>query len=384
MALPHIARAVLRLLALATLLVIVMSCTNAFTHERVFDFNVFWDAGQRAWRGQVLSVWIDRILPHPPPFLLFAQPFALLPLAAALTLWVAASLALLVFACRRHPDLSGVTILAFPPTVVNGMIGQTGFLLGAMYIGAARLFASHPFVAGVLLGAMVIKPQMGLLVPFALLAGCEWRAFAGACCGTLLLGLLATLAYGPDSFLVWYGSLNAPTAVLMTGGAGWQKMASVFATLRMLGFEANFAMAAHIAIAIVAVAAVIRTWSANHDSSARFAVLACGTALASPYFYVYDLVFLIFPIAWCYRHSGKAWLTIGAAAALAPPAALNWFPSAFPNLAPLVSLLMLLLSWATSESAVRANDGNRLLPRPGCSPDRTGGSRLSVGCRPLI
>lgn len=357
MALPHIARAVLRLLALVTLLVIVMSCANVFVHQRVFDFNVFWDAGRQAWRGQALSVWIDRTLPHPPPFLLFAQPFALLSLPAALTLWVAATLALLVLVCRRQQDLSVTTILAFPPTLVNGIIGQTGFLIGAMYIGAAQLFSSRPFLAGSLLGAMVIKPQMGLLVPFALLAGREWRAFAGACCGALLLSLLAALAYGPDAFLAWYESLNAPTAVLMTGGSGWQKMASVFGTVSMLGFAANVAMAAHITIAIVALVAVIRTWSKNRDSMARFAVLACGTALASPYFYVYDLVFLIFPIAWCYRHSGKAWLTIGAAAALAPPAALNWFPSAFPNWAPLVSLLMLLLSWATSEAAVRTTKG---------------------------
>ena len=353
MALPQFARAARSILAFLALLAIVISCANVFTHARVFDFQVFWDAGRQAWQGKALSVWIDRALPHPPPFLLFAQPFALLPLAPALTLWVAATLALFVFACRRQLGLSGSTILAFPPTLVNGIIGQTGFLLGALYIGAARLFASHPFLAGGLLGTMVIKPQMGLLIPVALLAGREWRAFAGACCAVSLLIFLAGLAYGPYAFVAWYESLIAPAIVLMTGGPGWQKMASIFATARMLGIATNVAVAAHITIALVALVAVIRTWSANRDSSARFAVLACGTALASPYFYVYDLVFLIFPIAWCYRYSGKAWLSIVAAAALAPSAALNWFPSAFPNCAPLVSLLILLLSWATSEAAVR-------------------------------
>lgn len=353
---PQIVRTALRILALLTLLAIAISCANLFSHQRVFDFNVFWDAGRQAWRGQALSAWTDRTLPHPPPFLLFAQPFALLPLPAALTLWVAATLALLIFICRHQQNLSGTNILAFPPTFVNGIIGQTGFLMGAMYIGAARLFSTRPFLAGGLLGAMIVKPQMGLLVPFALLAGREYRAFVGACCGALSLIFIAALAYGPDAFLAWNESLNAPTAVLMTGGAGWQKMASVFATLSMLGLALNYALMAHISVALVALVAVIRTWSANSDSSARFAVLACGTALASPYFYVYDLVFLIFPIAWCYRHSGNPRLVICAAAALAPLSVLNWFPNAFPNWAPIISLLMLLLGWATSESAVRATN----------------------------
>jgi hypothetical protein len=352
---PQFPRYALGFAALLSMLLITMSCANAFAYSRVFDFNVFWDAGRLAWEGRPNASWAEGILFYPPPFLLTVQLFALLPLAAGLTAWVVVTLVCLIGASRGHSGVSPTAILAFPPSAVNGMIGQTGFLIGALYLAAARLLTTRPFLSGVLLGAMVIKPQMGLLVPFALIAGREWRAFAGACGGLMLMCGLAALAFGAESFPIWLASLDGPKSVLMAGGSGWQKMASVFAALRTLGVAHNFAMATHIAVALLALVAVIRTWAFNRDSSARFAVLACATALASPYFYVYDLVFLILPVVWCYQKSAKGWLVIVASAALVPAALLNWFPTAYPNPAPLVTLFLLALSWRTSEAMMRTD-----------------------------
>lgn len=356
---PQFARYALTVVAMISLFLITLSCADSFIHARVFDFNVFWDAARRAWTGQPGAAWTEGIFFHPPPFLLTVQLFALLPLAAGLTAWVVVTLLSLIGASRGHSGLSATAILAFPPSVVNGIIGQTGFLIGALYLAAARLFTSHPLLSGAMLGAMVIKPQMGLLVPFALIAGREWRAFAGACGGLMLMCGLATLAYGAESFPIWLAALDGPQSVLMEGGSGWQKMASVFATVRALGGSQNFAMATHIAVALLAIMAVIRTWAFNRDSSARFAVLACATSLASPYFYVYDLVFLILPVAWCYHNSGKGWLVVVAVAAFVPAALLNWFPVSYPNPTPLVTLLLLTMSWMTSEAMMRAKIGDQ-------------------------
>jgi hypothetical protein len=353
------ARYALGFAAMASLFLITLSCADLFIHSRVFDFNVFWDAARRASTGRSGAAWTEGIFFHPPPFLLTVQLFALLPLAAGLTGWVFVTLLSLIGASRDNPGLSATAILAFPPSVVNGIIGQTGFLIGALYLAAARLFTSHPLLSGAMLGAMVIKPQMGLLVPIALIAGREWRAFAGACGGLMLMCGLAALAYGAQSFPIWLAALDGPQSVLIEGGSGWQKMASVFATIRALGGTQNFAMATHIAVALLAIIAVMRTWAFNRDSSARFAVLACATSLASPYFYVYDLVFLILPVAWCYHNSGKGWLVIVAAAALVPASLLNWFPTSYPNPAPLVTFLLLMMSWMTSEAMIRAKIGNQ-------------------------
>jgi hypothetical protein len=354
---PQFSRCALGFAALISLFVITLSCADLFVHSRIFDFNVFWDAGRQAWTDRPIAAWTEDIFLYPPPFLLTVQLFALLPLATGLTAWVVVTLTSLISASRGLPGLSPAAILAFPPSVVNGIIGQTGFLIGALYLAAARLFTSYPLLSGAMLGAMVIKPQMGLLVPFALIAGREWRAFAGACGGLMLMCGLAALIYGAESFPAWLGALSSPQAALMEGGSGWQKMASVFATLRTLGISQNFAMAMHIAVALLALLAVVRTWAFNRNSSARFTVLACATSLASPYFYVYDLVFLILPVAWCYQNSAKGWLVITASVALVPAALLNWFPTAYPNPAPLVTLLLLTISWMTSEAMIGAKTG---------------------------
>jgi len=41
------------------------------------------------------------------------------------------------------------------------------------------VFTKHRFRAGGLLGLLIYKPQLGLLIPVALLAGRHWRASEG-------------------------------------------------------------------------------------------------------------------------------------------------------------------------------------------------------------
>ena len=69
--------------------------------------------------------------------------------------------------------------MAMPPVLINAITGQAGFLIAALFIGGMALLPKRPLLGGMLLGLMVIKPQLGLVLPFALAAGREWRAFAG-------------------------------------------------------------------------------------------------------------------------------------------------------------------------------------------------------------
>ncbi len=344
--------AALRLVVVGNLLVIVMACSAGLTHARDLDFNIFWEAGHLANQGNALSAWTVRIFPYPPPFMLFVQPFALVAPGVAVIGWVTASLGLLMLVARRLAYLSPKIIVAFPPVVVNGIIGQTGLITAALFVAAARLLARRPFWAGVCFGALIIKPQMGVLIPVALLAGREGRAFAGAAVSVTVLTALALIAYGPAAFIAWAHVLYSPVSILLHGGAGWEKMASLFATLRQVGVSAPLAWTCHIAAALVALAAVIRTWQYNTDADARCAVLACATALTSPYWGVYDLPLLILPLAWyAHRRRSIAWpVIIGASYGAA--VLLNWAPHAFPNPSPFATLVLLYLVWRSSERAI--------------------------------
>ena len=65
--------------------------------------------------------------------------------------------------------------------------------------------------AGILLGMATIKPQLGLLLPVALVAARQWRALAAAAATVAALVLLSAWAFGLDALR---GVLRRPAARL--------------------------------------------------------------------------------------------------------------------------------------------------------------------------
>ena len=58
--------------------------------------------------------------------------------------------------------------IAFPPVFLCLMQGQTGLLAAALLGGGLLALRPRPVLAGVLFGLLTVKPQLGLLLPFAL------------------------------------------------------------------------------------------------------------------------------------------------------------------------------------------------------------------------
>ena len=90
---------------------------------------------------------------------------------------------------------------AFPAVVVNIGHGQNGFLTAALLGGALHLLDRRPWLAGVLIGCLAYKPQFGVLIPVALLAGGRWSTIAAAAAtvAALVAVSFATLGGG-----VWH------------------------------------------------------------------------------------------------------------------------------------------------------------------------------------
>src|SRR6202023_3344335 len=85
---------------------------------------------------------------------------------------------------------------AFPAIFVNLGHGQNGFLTAGL-LGAALLsLPRRPLLSGILFGLLAYKPQFGLLIPIALLAGGQWRATISAGLTVVALMTVATLAFG--------------------------------------------------------------------------------------------------------------------------------------------------------------------------------------------
>ena len=359
----------LRWFGVVNLTVVTMAIASHLRFARRLDFACFWGAGALANRGEALTIWSrtppaaaqlpDPMLagllpiPYPPPFVLLVQPFALLPFGAATLAWVGVTLGLFILVARGLPGCRGWGPLAFAPMTVNGIIGQTGFLTGALFLGGSRLLATRPFLAGWVFGCLIVKPQFGLVLPIAFIAGREWRAFAGAAVGVVTIMGVAMLAYGVGAYVEWLDILSVPAGLLFSGSAGWEKMASVFAVMRMLGAPQPVALTVHGLVAATAITAVVLTWARNRDPMTRCAILIAATALTSPYFYVYDMTMLLLPMAWVHARLRRPLLTTVLGAMLVAAALLNWLPTAFPNPAPLFSIVLLALVLRESERDVR-------------------------------
>ena len=67
-----------------------------------------------------------------------------------------------------------------PATGITLISGQTGYLSGALMVAGLRLLPARPVLAGVMFGLLTYKPQLGVLIPVALVAMGGWRAIAAA------------------------------------------------------------------------------------------------------------------------------------------------------------------------------------------------------------
>ena len=244
---------------------------------------------------------------YPPVFLTVAGALAQLPYLPALILWQAATLALylaaLALLLRRWPQIARdrmwlLLALAFPAVFVNLTHGQNGFLTAALLTGAIALLDERPIVAGILFGLLAYKPQFGILIPLVLVVSARWRCLAAASATVAVLVLLATLTFGADIWSAFLASTHfSRTVVLEQGGAGFEKIQSAFALVRLWGGSADAAYAVQILVTVGAAASLEILWRSQASAACKGAGLCLGVLLATPYCLDYDMMVLAPAIA---------------------------------------------------------------------------------------
>jgi len=275
------------------------------------DFSNVYAAGRLTWQGRPAEAY-DPPLQHvaekaafggrdvpfygwhyPPFFLLIAFLVASVPYAWGLSIWLAASFAGYLAAMRAilpRPE----TILiatAFPAVFINIGHGQNGFLTAALLGGALHLLDRRPYLAGALIGLLTYKPQFGVLIPIALVAGGRWRAIGAAATTTTCLHALSFATLGEG---VWHAFAQSTTftqtVVLEQGNTGWEKIQSIFSAVRMWGGSVQLAYAIQIALAVTLAASLAWLWRSDAAFELKAAALSVASLLATPYVLDYDLV----------------------------------------------------------------------------------------------
>jgi hypothetical protein len=332
----------------------VREWASIFASPTFTDYLSYWTAGKFALAGSpdmAYDVAAHRAFeislvdikgkmlpfPYPPPFLLLVTPFSVLPYAWSLIAWVIVTFIAYAIASRRVIDLPYA--LSHPSVLINALIGQNGFLTAAIFTQGTSLLRRRPFVGGVVLGILIIKPQLALLLPVAVVAARLWPAIAGALSSSAVLLLLSVAFFGTDVFVGFLKMLPLFTEMMRQSTWSWNSFVSVFAFLRYFGVDQTIALTVH---AVVAAAAAVLTWIAwSRNWKEQVPILAAATLLIPPYLLTYDALLMIIPMGFWLkdqprgRLAGLLWL-------------LCFLPVAFylnlyrgPNTVPLAAMVFL-------------------------------------------
>jgi hypothetical protein len=279
------------------------------------DFRSFWAASWLVLHGRPADVYVpaihraaQKIAPdihtwsaffYPPTWLLVCVPLALLKPETSAILWMATTTTLFIAAIwpvlpRRSIAVGLVLIctLAFD----NYLSTQNGLLIASIFILAVRWFDPWPVLSGACLGFLVLKPQFGIVVPFALAAAGRWRVFVAAALTALALVGLSVLAFGIDT---WGAFANVIPLI-----PGWLKferpglLLSVVGAMRILGASNGAAWLAQAMTTVAACAITATIGARSRDPAVLGSAICVGALLASPWVHDYDLAILMFPLAW--------------------------------------------------------------------------------------
>ena len=136
------------------------------------DFVNVWAAGKLVWQGSPAAAYdwpVHKAVEvaavghpfdgyfgwhYPPTFLFVAAMLALIPYAAAYSLWVFATFPLYLAVIRAivGERVGYILAAAFPAVLGNFVVGQNGFLSAALLGGSLLLIERRPALAGILIG----------------------------------------------------------------------------------------------------------------------------------------------------------------------------------------------------------------------------------------
>ncbi len=309
------------------------------------DFIGFWNAAHRVRHGEIAAIYDPdtwhRILSNTtgfisiswfvyPPFTLFGLwPLGDATYNEAVLAWslvpLAFYFALIVLLAKRSGLGVGASpacendwsrkqayavLIAFslPFLSANLFSGQTGTLIAVFFLGTAYFWPTRPILAGICIGLLAIKPQMGLLIPFALIASGQWRIVAAAATTVLSLIVLSTIWLGAA---IWTDYLRMSLLFGQFIGGGYDQIRQLalgpYVSLQGAGMPAALAGFFHVVVSIAVLTAIIQAfwrWKSNRPESGkedgrldlRLALLAAGTLLVTPYSLSYDTPLLMLSV----------------------------------------------------------------------------------------
>lgn len=219
-----------------------------------------------------------RIYSYPPVMMLLCWPLTLLSLVPALLAWSVFGIGLCAWSLSRLVGwrMAVVATIGAPAAFFNLIDGQNGYFSAVLLVWGLTLTDRRPMLAGVLLGMLCSKPQLGILLPVALVAGRQWRALAAAAAWVTLLVAASVILLGPDAWFGFFDQMVLERRLLQFDSSTWAGMPTVFVLMRMAGADLTAAYLMQAVSAISATAAVAILWYRRSPFGVKSAGLAVG------------------------------------------------------------------------------------------------------------
>ncbi len=244
-----------------------------------------------------------------PQVSLWFAPFARLSYGRALAAWLLLNVLIYGTCCyavgktcaalRPYRWTVLIAGLAFPGFFHLLMWGQTsGLALLCFTLAYLALRRGWNVLAGLAIGTLVFKPQLGLVAAAVLLLAGAWKIIAGAVLSMSAQLALAWMHYGTGVLRTYFDALLHVRAVLALLEPRLYQTHSLRSFWSLLLPWPRAASVLYAASALVAVWLALQCWKKNGQLEIRYAGLLFATVLVSPHLTVYDLVILAPAFLW--------------------------------------------------------------------------------------
>jgi arabinofuranan 3-O-arabinosyltransferase len=240
----------------------------------------------------------------PPQISVLFSTFAKMTYLHAMLVWGLITYAGYVLCCyllwracpNLHQHLAKVAFaaVAFPGLAILVLVGQTTIIALAAFTWAFHCLRSNRlFTAGLAIGLLTYKPQLGLVAAGIFLLTRAWRIVAGALVTGLAQYALACWWYRKLIVLDFLSALYR-LQHLNTGVYEPREylMHSLRPFWRMLLPSSALAFPLYLITAIIVFVCCLRIWKSASPLALRFSAFLLATVLVDPHLYIYDLVVL--------------------------------------------------------------------------------------------
>lgn len=277
------------------------------TRALSMDFRVFWSAARLALAGEPLAVFDNARLAaehgvdtrdwmpwtYPPGYLLLVLPFGAMPFAWAFLLLTLVSLLLIAWALRSFTPGAPAVWLALclaPAYIPAILIGQNSILwLAGLVAALAALRDGRWLLAGVFIGCLTLKPQLGVMVAVALVGAGLWRTILAASLTALVLAALPTLALGPEYWPLLLERLGEQSERLVRSIETLTLMVGPYYLLTLLGLASQTALWVQFGLSALCAIFVFLLWRSRAVGfDAKAAGLLLAILLSAPYLWYYE------------------------------------------------------------------------------------------------